>query len=118
MAGLAGGRITAGAGANLLGVHAADRNQDATCYVGSIDVQASEELIWELFVQAGPVGMYLMLFLFLSSLSHRPPSTPPQPNQSLYTYQKIELQINIRATDLSNSDPKKTPITPSKSSTW
>jgi len=55
-AGGAGGRITAGAGANLLGVHSTDRNQDATCYVGNIDLQASEEIVWELFVQAGPVG--------------------------------------------------------------
>ena len=52
----AGGRITASAGANLIGVHSADRNQEATCYVGNIDPQANEELIWELFVQAGPVG--------------------------------------------------------------
>ena len=56
MAGAAGGRITAGAGANLIGIHAADRNQDATCYVWNIEMQASEELLWELFVQAGPVG--------------------------------------------------------------
>lgn len=35
----AGGRITAGAGANLLGVHAEDRNQEATCYVGNLDTQ-------------------------------------------------------------------------------
>lgn len=56
--GAAGGRITAGAGANLLGIHAADRNQEATCYVGNIDVQATEDLIWELFVQAGPVGTF------------------------------------------------------------
>jgi hypothetical protein len=56
LAGGAGGRITAGAGANLIGIHAADRNPDATCYVGNIDMQATEELIWELFVQAGPVG--------------------------------------------------------------
>lgn len=54
--GAAGGRITAGAGANLLGVGAADRNQEATVYVGNVDPQASEELLWELFVQAGPVG--------------------------------------------------------------
>jgi splicing factor 3B subunit 4 len=56
MAGVAGGRITAGAGANLIGVHATDRNPDATCYVGNIDVQADEELVWELFIQVGPVG--------------------------------------------------------------
>eukprot|EP00887_Chlorella_sp_A99_P002695 scaffold6.g2695.t1 len=54
-AGIAGGRITVGAGANLLSVHSSDRNQEATCYVGNIDIQANEELIWELFVQAGPV---------------------------------------------------------------
>ncbi|PSC72717.1 Splicing factor 3B subunit 4 [Micractinium conductrix] len=52
---VAGGRITASAGANLIGAHAADRNQEATCYVGNIDPQANEELIWELCVQAGPV---------------------------------------------------------------
>lgn len=48
-------RIAPGVGANLLGQHAAERNQDATAYVGNLDAQASEELLWELFVQAGPV---------------------------------------------------------------
>ena len=38
-AGIAGGRITAGAGSNLLGQQAADRNQDATVYVGNLDLQ-------------------------------------------------------------------------------
>lgn len=32
-------------------MHASDRNQDATCYVGNLDPQCSEELVWELFVQ-------------------------------------------------------------------
>lgn len=96
MAAVAGGRITAGVGANLIGQHAADRNQDATVYVGgldpqvllqqlgchrrglylwytlacawalihckmsqAVDMQMSEELVWELFVQAGPVGTLL-----------------------------------------------------------
>ncbi|CAL1376654.1 unnamed protein product [Linum trigynum] len=48
-------RITPGVGANLLGQHSAERNQDATAYVGNLDPQMSEELLWELFVQAGPV---------------------------------------------------------------
>ncbi|XP_010490228.1 PREDICTED: splicing factor 3B subunit 4-like [Camelina sativa] len=49
-------RITPGVGANLLGQHAAERNQDATVYVGNLDPQrVSEELLWELFAQAGPV---------------------------------------------------------------
>lgn len=48
-------RITPGVGANLLGQHSAERNQDATVYVGNLDPQVTEELLWELFVQAGPV---------------------------------------------------------------
>ncbi|KAL9229447.1 hypothetical protein vseg_004911 [Gypsophila vaccaria] len=48
-------RIAPGVGANLLGQHSAERNQDATAYVGNLEAQVSEELLWELFVQAGPV---------------------------------------------------------------
>ncbi len=52
----AGGRITAGAGVNLLNANAKDRNAEATCYVGNLDEQVTEEMVWELFVQAGPLG--------------------------------------------------------------
>ena len=52
---VAGGRISAGAGSNLLGAHAQDRNTEATCYVGNLEPQVNEELLWEIFVQAGPV---------------------------------------------------------------
>eukprot|EP00953_Heterococcus_sp_UTEX-ZZ885_P001984 1588-Heterococcus_DN1.PRE.1 len=31
------------------------RNQDATCYCGNLDEGATEELVWELMLQAGPV---------------------------------------------------------------
>jgi len=55
MAPIAGGRITAGAGVNLLGQHGADRNAEATVYVGNLDPQVTEEVLWELFLQAGPV---------------------------------------------------------------
>ncbi|KAG6401934.1 hypothetical protein SASPL_138802 [Salvia splendens] len=48
-------RIAPGVGANLLGQHSAERNQDATVYVGNLENKAGEELLWELFVQAGPV---------------------------------------------------------------
>ncbi len=37
--GTAGGRIAPGVGANLIGQHAHDRNQEATCYVGNLDPQ-------------------------------------------------------------------------------
>ena len=32
-----------------------DRNQEATIYVGNVDTKIDEELLWELFVQAGPL---------------------------------------------------------------
>ena len=32
-----------------------ERNQDATVYVGGLDDKVSDSLVWELFVQAGPV---------------------------------------------------------------
>lgn len=33
----------------------AERNQDATLYVGGLDEKCTEAIIWELFTQAGPV---------------------------------------------------------------
>ncbi len=41
MSGTAGGRISAGVGANLIGQHAHDRNAEATVYVGNLDPQVS-----------------------------------------------------------------------------
>jgi len=35
--------------------HIQERNQEATVYVGDIDPQVNEALLWELFLQAGPV---------------------------------------------------------------
>eukprot|EP00771_Trimastix_marina_P004142 gnl/Trimastix_PCT/881.p1 GENE.gnl/Trimastix_PCT/881~~gnl/Trimastix_PCT/881.p1 ORF type:complete len:319 (+),score=42.08 gnl/Trimastix_PCT/881:93-1049(+) len=32
-----------------------ERNQDATCYVGDLDMKVDESLLWELFTQSGPV---------------------------------------------------------------
>ena len=40
---LAGGRISASVGSNLLGQHAADRNQEATVYVGNLDPQVRRQ---------------------------------------------------------------------------
>ena len=34
----------------------AERNQDATIYVGGLDEKVCETLLWELFLEAGPVG--------------------------------------------------------------
>jgi splicing factor 3B subunit 4 len=33
-----------------------ERNQEATLFVGELDAQVTESLLWELFLQAGPVG--------------------------------------------------------------
>eukprot|EP01114_Cavostelium_apophysatum_P016552 TRINITY_DN4731_c0_g1_i2.p1 TRINITY_DN4731_c0_g1~~TRINITY_DN4731_c0_g1_i2.p1 ORF type:complete len:261 (-),score=58.69 TRINITY_DN4731_c0_g1_i2:798-1580(-) len=35
--------------------HVQERNQDATVYVGDLDQQVTESLLWELMLQAGPV---------------------------------------------------------------
>lgn len=32
-----------------------ERNQDATIYVGGLDEKTTESILWELFLQAGPV---------------------------------------------------------------
>ena len=48
----AGGRIAAGVGFNQIGQHAQERNQEATVYIGNLDPQVTEELVWELMVQA------------------------------------------------------------------
>lgn len=50
-------------------VPVAERNQDATIYVGGLDERVNETVLWELFVQAGPVGMYCKIgkFIFLFS---------------------------------------------------
>lgn len=37
---------------------------DATIYVGGLDDKVTETLMWELFVQAGPVGKCLHDFIF------------------------------------------------------
>lgn len=39
--------------ANLAPVY--ERNQEATLYVGNIDLKVTEEILWELFLQCGPV---------------------------------------------------------------
>ncbi len=33
-----------------------ERNQDATLWVGELDSQVTEALLWELFLQAGPIA--------------------------------------------------------------
>ena len=46
----------------------AERNQDATIYVGGLDEKVSETLLWELFLEAGPVGelMCIALDIYIS----------------------------------------------------
>ena len=44
VSGTAGGRIAPGVGANLIGQHAQDRNQDATIYVGNLDAAVTSHL--------------------------------------------------------------------------
>jgi splicing factor 3B subunit 4 len=32
-----------------------ERNQEATCYIGNMDSRVTDEILWELFIQCGPV---------------------------------------------------------------
>ena len=32
-----------------------ERNQEATVYIGNLDLRVTEDILWELFVQCGPV---------------------------------------------------------------
>lgn len=32
-----------------------ERNQEATCYIGNLEQRVTDEIIWELFIQCGPV---------------------------------------------------------------
>lgn len=32
-----------------------ERNQEATCYVGNLDLRVTDDILWELFIQCGPV---------------------------------------------------------------
>jgi splicing factor 3B subunit 4 len=41
-----------------------EKNQDATIYIGELDAQVNESILWELFLQAGPVGK---IFRFVKS---------------------------------------------------
>lgn len=50
-------------------VPVAERNQDATIYVGGLDERVNESILWELFVQAGPVGKFTTIIPKKSSLS-------------------------------------------------
>lgn len=36
------------------------RNQEATCHVSNLDPQVTEDLVWEIFVQCGPVASVFM----------------------------------------------------------
>ena len=38
--------------------HFEERNHDNTVFVGDLDQSVDEALLWELFIQAGPVGTF------------------------------------------------------------
>ena len=55
-------RIAPGVGANLLGQHSAERNQDATAYVGNLDPQVLLSL--SPFYLFTIFGISVLLFFF------------------------------------------------------
>eukprot|EP00963_Diacronema_lutheri_P011656 scaffold1431_cov346-Pavlova_lutheri.AAC.1 len=40
----------------IAGRNAAERNAERTAYLGGLDAQVTEEVVWELMTQAGSVG--------------------------------------------------------------
>ena len=43
---------------------------DATVYVGGLDEKVTEAILWELFLQAGPVGMSLCVCVMCHCVCH------------------------------------------------
>lgn len=56
--GFSGSFLTGGTNYALPGIN--DRNQDATLYVGNLDAKVDEELLWELFIQCGPLASVVL----------------------------------------------------------
>lgn len=48
--------------------HIEERNQDATLYISGLTDDVDEALLWELMVQAGPVGMFFFYIYIYFSL--------------------------------------------------
>ena len=42
-----------------------ERNQEATIYIGNLDERCTDSLVWELMLQAGPVGMFSFCFILM-----------------------------------------------------
>ena len=42
-----------------------ERNQEATVYVGNLDEKVTDTLLWELMLQAGPVGKNKLTFKYI-----------------------------------------------------
>lgn len=55
-------RIAPGVGANLLGQHSAERNQDATVYVGGLDPQV---LLYSISLSRTSMSDFSILYQFL-----------------------------------------------------
>jgi hypothetical protein len=47
------------------------KNQAATCYIGNLDERINEALLWELMLQAGPVGKFYVFMCSRCSFAKR-----------------------------------------------
>eukprot|EP01138_Halocafeteria_seosinensis_P005323 gb/GECG01005442.1/.p1 GENE.gb/GECG01005442.1/~~gb/GECG01005442.1/.p1 ORF type:complete len:346 (+),score=54.17 gb/GECG01005442.1/:1-1038(+) len=52
--------MNGGAAAKAIATPGDQKNQDATAFVGNLDIQVDEELLWELMVQVGPIASVFM----------------------------------------------------------
>lgn len=69
---------------------------DATVYVGGLDEKVSEAILWELFLQAGPVGECAgILFLFLVFCLFVCVSNKKQIKTTYFYYCYIHFHLNL-----------------------
>ena len=70
---------------------------DATIYVGGLDVKVTEVLLWELFLQAGPVGELHKLYTTCRTHYCGLVKEQPPPTFERATTLKVLVQFSVEA---------------------
>ncbi len=89
-------------------VAVAQRNQDATVYVGGLDERVDDELLWELFVQVGSPSSATRKVLCLQHANALLLDIFRSVRLSMFICQRTRLAALIKATDSLNLDLKTT----------
>ena len=95
--------------------HVPERNQDATIYVGNLTANVSEELLWELFLQSGPV---VNVHIPKDKVTNVHQVNPSIDLLIITVWNGLPKILVSRDLDLLNSELRMMPSMPSKSWTW